>query len=302
MRLKNNIFLVAIFSFFIFHFSFFTQSIAQRPKGYFLTDSIKVGLPFKFALSFKHRPESEVLFPDKNYVFAPFEVLKHEYFDTKTEQFTSLDSAVYTLVSFNLDTIQKLSLPVWIINERDCTAIYSTVRSVKLIQLIQHPQGLRLKDDTGSIVLKQQFNYPYNLLIIISIVLIFASIYGLFGKQIKRQWQLYQLYRNNNDFLKNFVRLKSKINKKSGLDNVEKVVVLWKKYLNRLENKPFETFTSKEIADHLSNEKLVDALKEIDAVVYGGASPSKIMGALAILENVATESYFRHRLSVDLAR
>jgi hypothetical protein len=275
-----------LFSFFIFHFSF-TFSIAQRPKGRFLTDSISIGKPFQFALSFRHRPDAEVVFPDTNYNFAPFEVLKHDYFDTQTDKLGSLDSAVYTLVSFDLATVQKLSLPVWIINEQDCTANYDT---------------LKLKEDTAPKLIEQQPNYPYIFLITVAIALLSAAIYWFFGKQIEQQWQLYQLFSRKRDFSKNFNRLKFKINTQSGLENVEKAVILWKKYLRRLENKPFDTFTSKEIADSLSSEKLAVTLREIDAVVYGGLSSATIIDLLAVLESVARESYLRRRMAISLTK
>jgi hypothetical protein len=295
MKCKILIFATTAAAFYILHFS---PCIAQRPKGRFLTDSIAIGKPFQFSLSFKHRSDAEVVFPDTNYNFAPFEVLKHDYLDSQTDESGSLDSAVYTLVSFDLTTIQKLSLPVWIVTEQDCTANYSYSRSVVMQQLRQAKNTLKLKEDTDLKIIPQQFNYPYIFLILISVSLIAISIYWFFGKKIERQWQLYQLFRRKRDFSKNFSRLKLKVNQKSGLENVEKAVILWKKYLRRLENKPFETFTSKEIADNLSSEKLAITLREIDAVVYGGLSSATIIDLLAVLESVARERYLRRRTAI----
>ncbi len=290
---------VFIFLSYTFYFTL-APSIAQRPKGRFLTDSIAVGKPFQFSLSFKHNPDIEVVFPDTNYNFDPFEVLKHDYFDTRTDKTGSLDSAVYTLISFDLASVQKLSLPIWVITEQDCTANYSYSRSVMMTRLIQTKDTLKLKEDTAFQIILQQPNYPYIFLILITIVFLSLTIYWFFGKQIGRQWQLYQLYRRKQDFSSNFNRLKLKINKKSGLENVEKAVVLWKAYLHRLENKPFETFTSKEIADSLSSEKLGVTLREIDAVVYGGLSSATIVELLAVLESVARERYLRRRMAIAL--
>ncbi len=297
MKCKILIFAATAAAFYILHFTL-TPCIAQHPKGRFLTDSITIGKPFQFALSFKHRPDAEVIFPDTNYNFAPFEILKHDYFDTQTDKSGSLDSAVYTLVSFDLTTIQKLSLPVWIVTEQDCTANYSYSRSVVMQQLIQRKDTLKLKEDTAAKIIDQQINYPFIFLISISVSLISILIYWFFGKQLQRQWQLYQLFSRKRDFSKNFSRLKLKVNQKSGLENVEKAVILWKKYLRRLENKPFETFTSKEIADNLLSEKLAVTLREIDAVVYGGLSSATIIDLLSELESVARERYLRRRLAL----
>ncbi len=297
MKCKILIFVATTAAFHISHFTL-SPCIAQHPKGRFLTDSIRIGKPFQFALSYKHRPETEVVFPDTNYNFAPFEILKHDYFDTQTDKSGSLDSAVYTLVSFDLSTIQKLSLPVWVITDQDCTANYSYSRSVVMKQLIQKKDTLQFKEDTVVKVLDQQINYPFIFLILISFSLISVLVYWFFGQRLQRQWQLYQLFSRKRDFSKNFSRLKLKINTKTGVENVEKAVVLWKKYLHRLENKPFETFTSKEIADSLSSEKLAVTLREIDAVVYGGLSSATIIDLLSELESVAQERYLRRRMAL----
>lgn len=278
-------------------------SKAQRPKGYFLTDSIEIGQPFRFGFSFRHRPEVEVFFPDTTYNFAPFEVLKHEYFSTKTNQFGSLDSAVYTLVSFEVAKIQKLQLPVWVLTPRDCTAVYSMAKSIYLKELVPQKANI-LQADSEVMPLQKRINFLLILLVSFVITLLTTGIYLLFGEALRRQWRLYQLYSRNRDFSRNFNKFIRNIAAKDSMESVEKATVLWKQYLQRLEKKPFVTYTTKEITDNLPDQNLSVALREIDSVIYGGTAASKTNTAdsLEVLRQVAIRMYQQRRVEVAQVR
>ncbi len=280
--------------------SYCTLLSAQRPKGYFLTDSIEVGKPFKYALSFRHSPRIEVFFPDTSADFRPFEVIQQDYFPTETNLSGSLDSAIYILVSFDLRKIQTLSVPVWIINRRDCTAVYSEKDSVRLKALIgdKLTDTLRLKADTQIVPLRNQTNFPFILLVALLVILIGTGVYLLFGEALMRQWELYQMFLRNREFRRNFARLTRDINGVKGIENAEKAVVLWKIYLQRLEHKPYATYTTKEITDNLPDEQLAEALKSIDGVIYGGVSSRNTADSLNILRDIAYQSYRLKRLEL----
>ncbi len=289
MRQKAILFLILHSTFFIFH------SFGQRPKGYFLTDSIEIGRPFRFALSYRHKPETEVFFPDTSFRFTPFKALSYEYFDTITDANESVDSAVYTLVSFDLSEVQKLSIPIWILTPKDCTAIYSVSREIPLHRLTKLNKSVPLKIDTQLIPLEQKINYPLILIILILTSLVSLGVYLIFNQQIQRQWRLYQLYSRNKDFKKALNRIIKKNEEKIDIQEIERGVILWKKYMQRLERKPFITYTTKEIIDNLPDERLEEALREIDRVIYGEANSSKILASLKTLNLISEESYFKRR-------
>ena len=288
--------------FLVFIFSLSTsETKAQRPNGYFLTDSVEIGRPFRYAFSFRHRPDVEVFFPDTTHNFAPFEIISHEYFPTQTDSRGSLDSAVYTLVSFEMAKMQALKLPVWVLTRRDCTAVYSDLDSIPLHELVQGViNQQKLKIDNTVFPLRRQINFPLILLIAFSILLVGSVIYLGFGEALQRQWRLYQLFRRNLEFVRNFNRLARTGRGKDNIQNVEQATILWKKYLQRLEKKPFDTYTTKEITDSLPDESLFNALREIDGVIYGGVSSSKTKTAesLEILRQIATQTYRRRRTTV----
>lgn len=274
------------------------------PKGKFLSDSVKVGLPVKYALSYRHKPTADIYFPDSSYNFAPFEMVKREYFNTVTDQNGSLDSVVYTLISFEVTPKQELSLPVYVRAKRDCTRVFAPMDYVVLNSIIDPNVSidtLSLKKDTRLVLIKQQTNFPLIFLLIMGFLSLSGVIFWFFGKPIKRQIRLFNFKRRNDDFQKLFQRLsRGTDDSKKRLENIEKAVVLWKKYIERLENKPFTTFTTKEILDNLKDIRLSDALREIDATVYGGVYSNKTIASLQVLQELADGLYQERRIEMGV--
>ena len=274
------------------------------PKGKFLSDSVKVGLPVQYALSYRHKATADVFFPDSAYNFAPFEMVKRNFFNTITDQNGSLDSVVYTLISFEVTPVQELSLPVYVRAKKDCTRVFAPIDYVILNSIIKtnvNIDSLFLKKDTRLIPIAQQVNFPLIFLIIIGLLLVIGMVFWFFGKPIRRQVRLFNFKRRYDDFRKLFQRLsRGTEDAKKRLENIEKAVVLWKKYIERIENKPFTTFTTKEILDNLKDNRLSDALREIDATVYGGVYSSKTIASLQILQELAEGLYRKRRLELGV--
>ena len=274
------------------------------PKGKFLSDSVKVGLPVQYALSYRHKATADVFFPDSAYNFSPFEMVKREYFNTVTDQNGSLDSVVYTLISFEVTPLQELSLPVYVRAKKDCTRVFAPMDYVILNSIIKpnvRIDTLFLKKDTRLIPIAQQINFPLIFLIIIGLLLMVGMVFWFFGKPIRRQVRLFNFKRRYDDFRKLFQRLsRGTEDAKKRLENIEKAVVLWKKYIERIENKPFTTFTTKEILDNLKDNRLSDALREIDATVYGGVYSSKTIASLQVLQELAEGLYLERRIEMGV--
>ena len=274
------------------------------PKGKFLSDSVRIGLPVQYALSYRHKATADVFFPDSSYNFSPFEMVKREYFNTVTDQHGSLDSVIYTLISFEVTPIQELSLPVYVRAKRDCTRVFAPMDYVILSSIIKpnvNIDTLSLKKDTRFIPIAQQVNFPLIFLIIIGLLLIIGMVFWFFGKPIRRQIRLFNFKRRYDDFRKLFQRLsRGTEDAKRPLENIEKAVVLWKKYIERIENKPFTTFTTKEILDNLKDNRLSDALREIDATVYGGVYSNQTIASLQVLQELAEGLYHKRRVEMGL--
>lgn len=268
-------------------------SYAQKPIGRFQTDSIELGRPIDYSLSYHHNPSAEVFFPDTTYNFYPFELIRRNIFQTLTTNGVSIDSVVYTLVTFEITKNQKLGLPIYVLSKRDCTMVYSLTDSVFLKEMIKTSvDSLQLKTDTKLLVLSQQVNYPKILTYILGILGVVLIIYALFGRFIRKQYTLFLFSRRHVDFLANYKKFT-----RSTLDDVTigKTLVLWKKHLEWLEKRPYTSYTTKEIVSRLPSARLEDALREVDSAIYGGILSTQMPSAMNTLLDKATELYKNRR-------
>ncbi len=269
------------------------NSQAQKPVGKFQTDSIEIGRPIDYALSYHHSPSAEVFFPDTTYNFYPFAIIRRNIFPTSTTNGVSVDSVVYTLVTFDITKNQKLGLPIYLLSKRDCTAVYSLADSVFLKEMIKTSvDSLQLKIDTKLLPLSQQVNYPKILTYLLGILGVVLIIYAFFGRFIRKQYRLFLFGRRHKDFQANYKKFT-----RSTLDDVTigKALVLWKKHLEWLEKRPYTSYTTKEIISGLPSERLEEALREVDSAIYGGILSTQMPASMEVLLEKATELYKNRR-------
>ncbi|MCH8318810.1 MAG: hypothetical protein IIA88_10020 [Bacteroidetes bacterium] len=281
----------------IFIIPFSSNSQDYRPKGKFLKDSIKIGEPVHFSLSYTHPRDMELIFPDSNYNFSPFEFIAKQYVSlTKTDSAASKDSVVYTLISFEIDKIQYLTLPVFLFqdNRDDTIRIFSNIDSVFLKELIKVlPDTVVLKENTNFQAVDLWFNYP-RLMIGIGIFLVIAIVIWLiFGKQVRRKYRMYKLKKNYRKFVENFNQIRSNILSGDSEKNIEKLIILWKHYLSKLEHQHYSTFTTKELLEIFKDEALNQALMDFDKAIYGDKLPDTIENPLYILQDFVEDRYTR---------
>ncbi len=263
------------------------QTQPLQPHGYFHQDTIKVGQEVSFSLWLDYPYEQTVVFPDSLYNFSPFELVRRQWFPTRTDSLISRDSAVYYLTTFELDTIQYLRLPVYRVNKFDSTLFFTPVDSVVLDFVIKElPDSVQVKLNTTYQPLKRQFNYPYlliglGLLALLALIVIFG-----FGKQIHSAWQIYRLKRWHRLFVKQFDQKLAQ-----PTIQVEELLAFWKAYLQKIMHQPFSSLTTKEIVALTGNDRLATALKAIDRYIYAGERSVPLKQVFEELLLYATDQY-----------
>jgi hypothetical protein len=285
---RNTIAKIIIF-FFSIHFAL-AQSI--EPKAMFLQNEIKIGEDIQFALSVKYDRNLNILLPDSLYRFGNFEYNRREYFITKTDSAYSYDSVVYHLATFELDSIQYLQLPVYVVNDDDSLAVFSNIDSIMLIKVIQEiPENPELKENAEFVNIHKQFNYPY-LLIGLGILGIMGLIVMLFfGKQLVKAWRVYRLKQGHKRFTKRFFNLMRDISGNNPSNTIEHVLAVWKNYLEKLERKPISKLTTKEILVLHNNSELKENLHIIDRSIYGGEKGNDLFSSFDYLMRFSVEIY-----------
>jgi len=281
-------------------FPFLTKAQDIVVKGEFQTDSIKIGIIFPYSLSATYPKNQTVLFPDSTFTFDAFELHHKKYFPTRTTGHTSLDSVVYFLRSFEIDSVQQLSLPVFIVHESDCTAMYARADTVFLQQLVkQVPDSvsaaeLPLKTNTAYQTVSWLFNYPF--LLIIGGVLLVAviAVWIIFGKRIKRYFILRRLNKNHAKFIEEFENRVESLQSNYTTQRAESALLLWKKYMEGLQESPYTKFTTKEIFQLVKDEQLANALKQIDKTIYRESTGLEKDPLLELRQY--TDRQFHHKL------
>ncbi len=269
---------------------------AQKPKAYFLVDSIKIGQPVSYALSFNHDRTSELFFPDSSYQFTPFEFISKKYFSTLTKDNTSLDSVVYTLRTFEVKHTLELSLPVFMIEQGDTVSVFSTPDKIVIKQyLSEAPDTLKFKTDTSYKTVLKKYNYPYFATGAIFVVIFLILFYFIFGKAVLRNYRLYIIHTNHVQFLRTFDKLHKEMEFSPNLLAMEKILGEWKNYLTKLEQKPINTFTTTEIISLFNKEELKDNLQKVDRSIYSGSIIGEPHIALLVLRKFSNKRYKKRR-------
>jgi hypothetical protein len=268
----------------------------EKPVGKFLRSTVKLGEPVKFALVYKHQPELEVVFPDSGYRFAPFEYIKKESYPTKTVGNISTDSAIFILRTFELDLVQKLQLPVFILERQDTVSVFGNEATIKLQEVIQTiPEPPVFKENTEIETIEKRFNYPYLILGLIGVLILFGTLWFIFRKRILTRYRLYILEKKHTAFISRYNVFIDRFHKSVSLENMEKAIILWKNYLTDLEDHAINSFTTKEIVNYYENdEDVTTALKLFDRAIYGNILSDKTSDTLTafyLLHHFADRRY-----------
>ncbi len=280
------------------------QPPSDGPIGRFLTDSIEIGRPFRYSLSWRHPANQNVLFPDTARHFRPFVVTQLAVFPTKTSSTGSLDSAVYTLLSFEATPMQGVQVPLQVISPTDTVTLQTLPDSVWLRSLLptttDSVRSLSLTPEVALMPVRRQFNYPVLFTVMLILATITGAVYILFGSIIRQQYTVFLLYVRYREFARNHYALIQKLDNETAADTANMAVIGWKLYLEQLEHEPFVALTTSEITERLKDQRLAEALRETDAVIYSGIFSEQLPTALYLLRDIAHQAY-RRRI-VQLSR
>ena len=275
--------------FFLFLLTLSLNSFAQRiePDATFHKDSIAIGEEVAYSLWIRYPRERDVIFPDSLYNFSPFEINKRQYFTTRTDSTLSLDSVVYFLSTFEIDTIQYLQLPVYLIDEYDSIELLPALDSIVLKHVVEViPDSVTVIVNTEYQKVPLAFNYPYFTAAIIVLLITTLIVFLVFGKKIKQTIQVYWLGRRHKKFIKTFDELIHTDN-----IDVEHTLAKWKNYLEKLEQVPYSKLTTKEIYRDTGDEHLRENLDIIDRFIYATKEKPDTKESFEFLLLFADERY-----------
>lgn len=245
-------------------------------NGHFHAKEAGIGEVIPFSLTARYPRSSQVLFPDSTFSFAPFEIRKKSFFTTKTTGNTSYDSAVYFLTTFEIDSIQRLRLPVFVLQPKDCVTFVSPLDSIRLQYRVASvpdsvsTEKLPLKTNTAYQRVQWLLNYPVLAVIILILVVAAIAVWLIFGKRIRKYFAIRRLKREYEAFMTSFSNSLDRLSSEFTSRKAEETLILWKGYMENLEKYPYTKSTSREIISVSRDQQLRQALQAIDGSIYGG--------------------------------
>jgi hypothetical protein len=276
-----------------------TSAQEVKVTGRFIQDSVRLGQPVSFYLTAHYPATKTILFPDSTFSFAPFEFQKKSFVPTSTKQGYSYDSVVYTLLTFEIDSLQFLQLPLFVVNEKDCVTVSSSTDTLLFSKLVKNlPDTVQLanvplKTNTNYLKVSWLLNYP--ILLIVGAILLILLIVGwiVFGKRIKKYFQLKKLTKNHQTFLNQLNTAVEKLQSNFSPRATESALLVWKKYLENLVDKPYTKFTTKEINELEKDERMIQSLASIDRMIYSN-QPDQI-DHFANLKSYSEDQFYKKR-------
>lgn len=274
---------------------------AQQPSLRFLKDSLGIGERVAVSLVYRHNGASDVFFPDEHSDFSPFEFIEKAIFPTVTRDSISTDSALFYLRTFQTEAVQQLQLPVWLKQGKDSISVWSNPDSVFFRALI--PDSLlsetRLLSDSGEQVEFGSTVFSKKVRVLLGVVLAFGLLALFFKTGITTRLQLLKLNRRQREFERSF---KVYMFGEQNTEMLSAANVLWRNYLEELEQEPYTSLSALEIEQLTSNEQVGAALRELESVLFGGRESDRIPLALQILNKYAKSRFREYKIQFKKRR
>ena len=275
----------------LLHSTAFAQEI--QPKGRFLADSVRIGEPVMYSFSVRYPRQLNVLLPDSTFNFAPFEIIDKTYYPTRTDSLFSTDSVIYTLSTFELDSIQQLRLPAYLLLGRDSSVVFSEPDRIRVLEMIPVlTDSAAFVENTAYKEVEKEFNYPYVIAGTVVALAILIALAFIFGKPFQRQYRIYKLKRQYKKYEKEYQQALAAYESREESMQPEALLGIWKGYMEQLEQIPYTKLTTKEIASRQVNgTDLNRILRPIDRGIYGRLSDNRMIQSFQELHTVANHSF-----------
>jgi len=248
----------------------FTNKIYSQEIDYnifFREDSVKIGDTITLISTLKYPINIEIIQPDSSYNFMPFEFIDKIVFESSSTNNLIFDSTLYFLQTFELDSIQSISLTSYIISRGDSLEILSNSDKITTISLVKETNS-KTKTNTLFEKINSIFNSKKFLTIIGVVLSIIVLIYLLFRKKINKYFKIKRI-KSETDYFKNeFDDILSNYQNTNDIKFLENLLLKWKRFMEKLSKKPYSSSTTSEISIFNKNVKNIKTLREIDKCIY----------------------------------
>lgn len=265
-----------------------------RVRAGFVQDSIRVGEVLQYYLAADYADTLDVLFPDTAFVFTPFEYRRSHYTPTRTTARRSYDSVVYELATFNVDSVQRLALPVYVMRGRDSIPYLAPADSLYLRHVVKHlPDSINNDLPVMATVAYQpvpmEFNYPMVLVMAMVLLVTAAVLWFVFGKSIRRYLRINRMMKAHAQFMALYTEQVGRLQMVFTPEATEGILLLWKRYMEKLTRRPYTRLTSRETLEAEHDNVMAAHLRRVDGAIYG--HNTEVVEAFEGLKTIAEQRF-----------
>ncbi len=245
-----------------------------RPVGRFDTASAAVGEWVNYSLAVRHPVATQVLFPDSTFDFGDFEFVSYQFFPTVSDANVSYDSVVYTLRTFEPDTVLTLALPVFWLQGADSVARYAQARTFRVVPTLQAlPEVPTLRAEVSAWPLPRAFNYPYWLAGAAAVLVVVGLAIALLGDRARQAYYERQLRQRQRRFERDFGKRLARWQAQPTAEHLSLLIADWKQHLEVMGEQPYRAYTTRDLLRHFPENTLGTALHAADRFIYGQGTP-----------------------------
>ena len=259
---------------FIFLFLFKISNIQSQKieyKSYFIEDSTKIGDSIRLVTILKYPNNIEIIQPDSSYKFSSFDFIGKKIFPSIVSKNIISDSTIYFLRTFEIDSIQKINLKANIIGGNDSMSILSDTDSIYIINQVNNLTS-QSKENTLLSKIKSIFNTEKAFYITVGILLFLIIIFISFRKKIIRYFKIIKIKKQSKSFNEKFSYCLKKYSEKNNPKELEKLLLLWKRFMENFTKKPYSSSTTMEISLFNDDKEMMDILHKSDKSIYSGSN------------------------------
>ncbi len=230
-----------------------------------LQDSIAIGKIARVSLVAKHPENVLIAFPDSNLDFLPYTYREVQTFPTKTENGISTDSAIYSILSFEIDSLQKIKLPIYEISSQgDSTQVWSNEDQILFSSLVPNPDPkLAFRPNANLAQLPFEVNWLALLIFVLIFSIIFIGLIFAMRTPIKKYLRKRKLKKEWNKVL---LEWKKTIENKNEAELLRNINFLFKNWLQPDFELYLASLTPSELNKYFQNNNLLNADNKVNII------------------------------------
>ena len=184
-------------------------------------------------------------------------------------------------------------------NETDSTEIIPPADSLLFLEVApEATDTTSLVTDLEFAQVPLEFNYPYLLIGVGVVTFILLLIAVIFGRSFIKFLKIRRLKKGYLKFSEHYDELVRLVQKSNQKEQLVAAIAYWKKYLEKLDKKPYSKLTTREMIAVSGDERLRTDLVEIDRNLYSRNQSADIVNSLRSIKNIAEEYHEKKIVSI----